>query len=58
VGWYTNRGQNLENYGVPPDIRAPEGPLDELKKDDVQLKRAVQELLAELKQQQSTTPAR
>jgi len=45
VGWYTDEGKNLENWGVPPDVRVENHPEDEAAGIDAQLERAVQEAL-------------
>jgi tricorn protease len=52
VGWYTDEGKNLENWGVPPDVRVENHPEDEAAGIDAQLERAVQEAL------QAAGPAR
>ncbi len=44
-----NYGVNLENYGVPPDVWVKNSPMDELKKNDRELKEAVAEVLRMLK---------
>jgi len=48
VGWYTLKGINLENYGVPPDIRVPFTHEDFAAGRDPQLEAAVRHLLREL----------
>jgi len=45
TGCYTLDGKNLENYGVPPDIRVENMPDDYASGRDPQLERAVQEAL-------------
>jgi tricorn protease len=42
-------GQNLENYGVPPDVAVDNTPADFLKGRDAQLEKAVEVLQEELK---------
>jgi tricorn protease len=44
-GIYTASGQNMENYGVPPDIYADNGPADFLSHQDRQLEKAIEILL-------------
>lgn len=46
-GCYTLDGKNLENYGVPPDIRVENTPEDFTAGRDPQLERAVEEALKE-----------
>lgn len=45
LGCYTLDGRDMENWGVPPDIRVTHSPADYLAGRDPQLERAVQELL-------------
>jgi tricorn protease len=45
IGCYTLDGRDMENWGVPPDIRVPYSPTDYAAGKDPQLERAVQELL-------------
>jgi tricorn protease len=45
-----NYGINLENYGVPPDVWVKNSPMDELRKDDKELKAAIAEVLRMLKE--------
>jgi tricorn protease len=49
--WNVN-GQNLENYGIPPDIRVDNTPEDFLKGRDAQLEKAVDVLKEEMKKKQ------
>lgn len=44
-----NYGINLENYGVPPDVWVKNTPMDELKKNDKELKEAIAEAMRMLK---------
>jgi tricorn protease len=46
--WNVN-GQNLENYGVPPDVYVDNTPEDFLRGRDAQLEKAVMVLREELK---------
>ncbi len=48
VGVYTAGGQNMENYGVPPDILIDNTPADFLAGRDAQLEKAVEVLRAAL----------
>jgi tricorn protease len=48
TGWYTLKGIDLENYGVPPDIRVPMRYEDYAAGNDPQLEAAVRRLIAEL----------
>ncbi len=48
TGWYTPGGRNLENYGVPPDIRVEMSPEDYATDNDRQLEAAVNTVLAQL----------
>lgn len=48
TGWFTPTGKNMEGNGVQPDIYVDPTPKQVIKDDDVQLKRAVEELLKEL----------
>src|SRR5262249_11198650 len=49
TGLWEVGGQNLENYGVPPDVVVDNGPEDFLAGRDRQLEKAVEVLQAELK---------
>ena len=48
-GVWTSTGQNMENYGVPPDVYVDNTPDDFLKGQDTQLLKAVQVLQEDLK---------
>jgi tricorn protease len=52
-GVWTNTGQNMENYGVPPDIYIDNTPADFLKGRDMQIEKAVETLKTQIK----TAPA-
>lgn len=52
-GWYTIDMQNMENYGVPPDIRVGIAPCSLPRGVDPQLEAAVKELLKELRNGES-----
>lgn len=45
LGCFTKSGRDMENWGVPPDILVEPTPEDDWKGRDVQLERAVRELL-------------
>lgn len=49
IGIYTASGQNMENYGVPPDIYVDNTPADFLAGHDRQLEKAVEVLQDEMK---------
>jgi tricorn protease len=44
-----NYGINLENYGVPPDVWVKNPPMDEIRKNDRELKEAIAEAMRMLK---------
>jgi tricorn protease len=46
--WITLGGQNLENFGVPPDVLIDNTPADHVKGRDMQVEKAVEVLKAEL----------
>ena len=48
-GVYSAKGQNLENYGVPPDVYVDNTPADFLEGHDRQVEKAVEVLKAEMK---------
>jgi len=48
TGVWTNAGQNMENYGVPPDVYVDNTPKDHLEHRDAQIEKAVEVLKAEL----------
>jgi tricorn protease len=47
-GVWTARGENLENFGVPPDVYIDNGPADFAAGRDMQIEKAVEVLKAEL----------
>jgi tricorn protease len=49
IGIYTAAGQNMENYGVPPDIYIDNTPTDFLAQRDAQLDKAIETLKGEMK---------
>jgi tricorn protease len=48
-GVYTSRGENMENYGVQPDVWVDNGPADFLGGHDRQIEKAIEVLRSELK---------
>jgi len=52
TGLWNISGQNLENYGVPPDVYIDNTPEDFLKGRDAQLEKAVEVLKEELKKRE------
>jgi tricorn protease len=47
-GVWTVTGQNMENYGVPPDVYVDNTPADFLRRRDAQIEKAVEVLKAEV----------
>src|SRR5205085_1944208 len=47
-GVWTATGENMENYGVPPDVYVDNTPADFIKGRDAQIEKAVEVLKAEL----------
>jgi tricorn protease len=56
-GVWTTTGENMENFGVPPDVHVDNTPEDFLKKRDAQLEKAVEVLKQELSTKRTTTPS-
>ncbi len=54
-GVWTVTSQNMENYGVPPDVNIDNTPSDFLKGRDAQIEKAVEVLKAELAAPRKTT---
>jgi tricorn protease len=48
-GVYTSSGENMENYGVPPDIYVDNGPADFAKSADRQIEKAIEVLRQQIK---------
>jgi tricorn protease len=48
TGVWTAEGENMENYGVPPDVHVDNLPADFLERRDAQLEKAVEVLKGEL----------
>jgi len=57
-GVWTSTGQNMENYGVPPDVYIDNTPADFLKGRDAQVEKAVEVLKAELGKKATTSQDR
>jgi tricorn protease len=55
TGVWTVTGQNMENYGVPPDVYIDNTPPDFLQGRDVQIEKAVEVLKAELANRKPST---
>jgi tricorn protease len=56
-GVYTASGENMENFGVPPDVHVDNTPEDFLKHRDAQLEKAVELLKADLAGRKTTPPS-
>jgi len=54
-GVWTVTSQNMENYGVPPDVHVDNTPADFVKGRDAQIEKAVEVLKAELAAKKPTT---
>jgi len=54
-GVWTATGENMENYGVPPDVYVDNTPADFIKGRDAQIEKAVEVLKAELGKKSSTS---
>jgi tricorn protease len=54
-GVWTVTGQNMENYGVPPDVLIDNTPADFVKGRDAQIEKAVEVLKAELGRKATTS---
>jgi tricorn protease len=54
-GVWTATGQNMENYGVPPDVYIDNTPADFIKGRDAQIEKAVEVLKAEIAAGKKTT---
>jgi tricorn protease len=54
-GVWTVTGENMENYGVPPDVYVDNTPGDFLKGRDAQIEKAVEVLKAEIGKKTTTT---
>jgi tricorn protease len=49
AGVFTAKGENMENYGVPPDIAVDNGPGDFFSGHDRQIEKAIEHLRTEIK---------
>jgi len=56
-GVWMATGENMENFGVPPDVYADNTPEDFLKRRDAQLEKAVEVLKGELSNKKTTPPS-
>ncbi len=54
-GVWTVKGQNMENFGVPPDVLVDNTPADFVKGRDAQIEKAVEVLKAEMGRKTSTS---
>jgi tricorn protease len=54
-GVWTSTGENMENYGVPPDVHVDNTPSDFIKGRDAQIEKAVEVLKAEMGKKPSTS---
>ncbi len=57
-GVWTVTGENMENYGVPPDVLVDNTPADFAQKRDAQIEKAVEVLKAELGKRSTTSQQR
>src|SRR4051812_3031935 len=56
-GVWTATGENMENFGVPPDVFVDNTPEDFLKKRDAQLEKAVEVLKGDLSSKRTSSPS-
>jgi tricorn protease len=56
-GVWTTAGENMENFGVPPDVYVDNTPEDFLKRRDAQVEKAVEVLKEELGSKRTSTPS-
>jgi tricorn protease len=56
-GVWTSTGENMENFGVPPDVYVDNTPEDFLKRRDAQLEKAVDVLKGEVSAKKSSPPS-
>jgi tricorn protease len=54
-GVWTVTGQNMENFGVPPDVLVDNTPGDFIKGRDMQIEKAIEVLKADLGRRTSTS---
>jgi tricorn protease len=57
-GVWTADGQNMENYGVPPDVHVDNTPEDFIKGRDAQIEKAIEVLRQELQKRTTTSAQR
>ena len=57
-GVWTSTGENMENYGVPPDVYIDNTPADFFKGRDAQIEKAVEVLKAEMAKKPGTSQQR
>ncbi|HSC29919.1 MAG TPA: S41 family peptidase, partial [Vicinamibacterales bacterium] len=58
TGVWTAEGENMENYGVPPDVYVDNTPADFLQGRDAQIEKAVEVLKEELAKKTTTSASR
>ena len=56
-GVWTTTGENMENFGVPPDVYVDNTPEDFVKSRDAQLEKAVEVLKGELASKRTSAPS-
>ena len=56
-GVWTSSGENMENFGVPPDVLVDNTPEDFVKRRDAQLEKAVEVLKGELSGKKTSPPS-
>ncbi len=56
-GVWTSTGENMENFGVPPDVYVDNTPEDFLYRRDAQVEKAVEVLRGELSAKKTSTPS-
>ena len=56
-GVWTVDGENMENYGVPPDVLVDNTPSDFLKGRDAQIEKAVEVLKGQMNTRKTSTPS-
>jgi tricorn protease len=56
-GVWTVEGENMENYGVPPDVLVDNTPGDFLKGRDAQIEKAVEVLKGQMNTRKTSTPS-
>jgi tricorn protease len=54
-GVWTVEGENMENYGVPPDVLVDNTPADFVKGRDAQIEKAVEVLKGQMNARKTTT---